>query len=211
MRTIQLLCYSILLGILVQACDNNDSGKQVPSPETSHDIKVKVMNLNQQPLDMVVISLFNGNLASPIDTTKINGTATLPEVIDSNKYSFQKNGYIAPLIRFDAIDNLDSLYVFLTNSFNNRDTTLLTGVVNNALNNKIYNARVESGIHYTYSDTNGIYSLWVPTGIKSNNYPISYIKDGVTAKIEVDAKQDTVAVDVYIDGFSIDTVNVKEK
>ena len=194
-----------------QNIDSNvELEEQVISPDDQSDISVTIYDyIDSRALNDVVIIAINqrGDTIS-LDTTGLNGNATLTNVQALTDYTFSKGGFLSQTIQFLDYNKLNEINVYLKPDVGLVSPTVnVRGIVSNSVGLPVGNVVVSSNKSTSRSQSDGFYSLDIQG--KSNTFPLNYIQGNINGALRMKVNEDTVIVDVFIDGFTNDTITVK--
>ena len=159
-------------------------------------------------MEDVQIEIQTNGITTGHDRTNVDGKATLTTVDSDNEYTFRKQGFTHQSIQFTNYEDIVKLYVHLKPKVDNTSPTMnINGAVYNSAGDPISNAVIRSDGSNTRSQQDGSYSLDIQN--QEVAFPLEFIKGTVTGSLSINVNEDTTLVDVFIDGFTVDTTSIK--
>ena len=188
---------------------NIEPDEELISQEDEGTIFVTVYDYyTNSAMENVQIEIKVNGRTSGHDTTNVDGEATLTTVDSNTEYIFRKLGFTHQSIQFTDYEDIDKLYVHLKLKEDNISSTInINGTVRNSFGDPISNAVVSSDGRNTRSRQKGSYSLDIQNNASA--FPLDFVKGGVTGGLSININEDTIIVDVFIDGFTVDTTSLK--
>ena len=189
---------------------NTEPEVELKDPEQGGKIMVKVKQYDgMRGIGDVDIEILQDSVTIGRDTTDLRGDATLTNVETVNEYLFLKEGYTSQSIRFIDFYEINEMNVYLKPSSGTPSSTQnVSGTVYDSARNPVDNVTVASDGRTVQSQNGGKYSLDIVS--RDGTFPIHYYQDDVNAALRMKVDEDTVLVDVFIDGFSNDSIFVKK-
>lgn len=182
--------------------------QMIPPEEGNISVTVYDYNNNNTMEDVEILEVQIES--DTIYTTNTKGIAMLTSVKIKNDYTFSKQDFISQTIRFVDCNQLDTLNVYLKRGIDSTSSQVnMGGRIFNSSGNPISNVTVISNKDTTYSQRDGSYSFEIQS--QEGTFPIIYNKDGINGALQMKVNQDTILVDVFIDGFTNDTTPTKSE
>ena len=138
--------------------------------------------------------------------TNQDGNATLNGVTSGNNYIFSKKDFLTQTIQFENSNSLNKLNIYLKPDVG----AIVRGTIYNEDDQTVEGVTVSDGNNNTTSDRYGDYSLQTNQN-RGEAFTISYNKDGTDGILKMKVDQDTVIVDVFIDGFTTMDSDIDKK
>lgn len=187
-----------------------DQEEQMIPTEVQDTISVTVYDNNNRTLGNVVIEILQKGVSIGQVRTNSNGNATLTTVETANDYTFSKDSFHSQSIRFMDFNNLHGLNVYLKpNADPSSPVVNISGIVSNTNGQVVNNVTIRSNTSSTVSQQDGSYSLDIRS--QEVTFPITYIQGDISGALRMKVNQDTILVDVFIDGFTNDTTSTKSE
>ena len=123
-----------------------------------------------------------------------------------NNYIFSKKDFLTQTIQFENSNSLNKLNIYLKPDVG----AIVRGTIYNEDDQTVEGVTVSDGNNNTTSDRYGDYSLQTNQN-RGEAFTISYNKDGTDGILKMKVDQDTVIVDVFIDGFTTMDSDIDKK
>ncbi len=208
----------VFFALLFIQCKEKTAQKEIPdtkpaeelnSPDDQGTISVTVLDYyDKSPMKEVDIEIEKGGVSLGHDKTNLQGNVTLKSVDRENDYVFKKAGFTPQTIRFDVYQKIDALTLYLKPEDDPSLSMInIRGIVSNKDGQSAKNVSVRSTGVTTQTHSNGFYSLDIqrPEG----TFPLGYFQGDINGSLRMDVAEDTVIIDIFIDGFTNDSILIK--
>ncbi len=187
---------------------NNEPDKEMSGTKDGDTISVIVYDTKNSPMNDVQIEIQTGGVTTGHDRTNADGEATLMRVASEKKYTFIKQGFTSQLIQFNNYENIKKLHVHMKPKMSHTPPSMnINGHIFDSSGNAIDSVIVRSNDRITISQSGGFYSFNIISA--DGIFPLNFEKGSVNGGLSMNINEDTVIVDVFIDGFTPETDPVK--
>lgn len=171
-------------------------------PEEYDTISITVKNYNDKSaIGEVEIEVLSEGVTISRDTTDLRGQAILSNVKTMNEYLFSKKEFSSQRINFVDFNKINKIDVYLKpQGVNSSDSTNVRGVVYDTAGKPCDNVTVKSNGKTVTTKDGGKYSLDILR--LEGAVPLDYLQGEINGSLRLNADEDSIMVDVFIDGFS---------
>ena len=177
-------------------------------PEENDTILIEVKNYESNlAMGEVKIEVKRDDITISNTTTDNKGEAIVSNVNATNEYIFSKENFSSQRISFVDFNTIDRINVYLKpQGGNSSDSTNVSGFVYNKEGKACNDVTVKFNGKTVTTKDRGKYSLNIlrPEGVDT----LDYSQGEINGSLKLNAEEDSIMVDVFIDGFSAHRVPV---